>query len=255
MTCLYMSRPDQHVPNSGVTKWKIQALGLSVWVCEHTDDMAAGKIRCTLNETIKDTQHILELGELGVLVLEYGVMRPWQLSELMCEGWQPLGLIKNWCQKEIQQCHFQPSLLVTYKLFCFLSYLMKLVQVYYPPEVELLQTLFYWCVLLVQCCNDYSFLSITSVKSWLHQAGLTQQWFTLDEETAGATHSLSTALFLWTCDSSFSSTFYLDIYELNNEHDGFLLRWVFNRITADDLTEVWMFWVISNSNLMNILLK
>jgi len=36
---------------------------------------------------------------------------------------------------------------------------MKLVQVYYPPEVKLLQTLFHACLLPVRCCNDYCLLS------------------------------------------------------------------------------------------------
>lgn len=52
---------------------------------------------------------------------------------------------------------------------------MKLVQVYYPLEVELLQTLFHLCVLPVLCCNDYCFLcyyfsQVMAPSSWFNTA-------------------------------------------------------------------------------------
>jgi len=103
-----MSRPDQGAPNSAAAEQQMQVLGSSVWVCEHTDVVAASKSRCTLNEIIKETQHILERGELEVLLFECGVVRQWQLSELVWSGWRKLMLFQHCCQKKTQKCHFSP---------------------------------------------------------------------------------------------------------------------------------------------------
>lgn len=112
------------------------------------------------------------------------------------ERLEEMRLFKNWCQKKKTTVSFQPCVLVTSKLFLAsleLQALMKLVQVYYPPEAELLQILFYSWFYLFCVVMTTVFFPFTSIKSWLHQAGLTQEWFTFDE-AAAATHSLSTAV-------------------------------------------------------------
>lgn len=190
ITCPRTSRPAQGVWNSAAAEEKSESwlLRQSLW---ETDIGADSKIRCSLSETNREAQRMEQ--EVEMLLWELGAVRQWQLSELTWKGWQKQSLLK-WCQKKMTM-PFQHSVRVTNKMslasfpktsssfkwnyFKFITPLRLnisrhcFIRVFYP-----------FCAVMTTV-----FFPIISVKSQL-QAGLTQQWFTLDEEMAGATHSL-----------------------------------------------------------------